>query len=147
MPKDTQDLFAELKALFATSGNWKQYRAAIAAATPPAVPYLGLSLQDLTFLETNRDTRVVDNVTLWGVDKAEKLHAVVAELQRFQSAPYQLKALPHLESYLLRGQVLTADEQDQLSFAIRPKNQDGASPRKVLWRKEFGSPRRELSSE
>jgi son of sevenless-like protein len=58
VPRDSQDIFAEVRALFATTGNFKAYRAAIAAAVPPAVPYLGLALQDLTFFETNKDTKV-----------------------------------------------------------------------------------------
>lgn len=146
LPADSQDVFTEIKGLFSTAGNWKLYRAAIAAAAPPALPYLGLALQDLTFHETKSSTRTVDARVLWNVDKGDRVAAVVAELQRFQEVPFNFKPLPAVEQYLLRGAVLSADEQDALSFALRPKNADSASPRKVAWRKEFGSPRREAES-
>lgn len=156
VPKDTLDVFAELQALFATSGNFKVYRAAIAACAPPALPYVGLSLQDLTFLETNKDTKVsfcgleslvfltrekvVATMTMVNLEKSERIGAIIQELHRFQTVPYVLRAMPAVQTYLLRGKSLASAEQDALSAQVRPKTAgDSNSPRKLVWKKEFGS--------
>ncbi len=148
VPRDSQELFAEIRALFATTGNWKAYRAAVAGCTPPAVPYLGLALQDLTFFETNKDTKVIATMTMVNLEKADRIAAVLQELRKFQLVPYALRAMPTVQNYLLRGQVLSADEQDARSYAIRPKTaatdgSGGTSPRRMVWKKEYGSPRRD----
>ena len=142
IPKDSQDTFAELKALFTTSGNFKAYRAAVSGAAAPAIPYLGLILQDLTFLETNKDSKMVGATSMVNLDKSEKILNVLSDLHRFQRASYALKPLPAVQQYLTSGTVLTSAEQDAKSFQIRPKGSGGESPRgKVVWKKEY-SPRR-----
>jgi son of sevenless-like protein len=136
-------VFSELQALFSTSGNFKTYRATIAACTPPALPYVGLSLQDLTFLETNKDTKVVATMTMVNLEKWERISAVLFELNRFQSVPFPLRSMPVVQTYLMRGKNLSSGEQDALSAVIRPKTmatdgQGGTTPRR-FWKKEFGS--------
>ncbi len=148
VPRDSQEIFAELRGLFATTGNFKAYRAAISACTAPAVPYLGLSLQDLTFLETNKDVKVIATMTMVNLEKSERINAVLSELQKFQAVQYALRPMPSVQSYVLRGRVLTAEEQDGHSYQVRPKTvatdgAGGSSPRRMVWKKEFGSPRRE----
>ncbi len=141
VPKDTLDVFAEMQAFFSISSNFKVYRAAISACVPPALPYVGLSLQDLTFLETNKDTKVVATMTMVNLEKSERISAVLQELHRFQTVPYLLRAMPAVQTYLLRGKSLGSSEQDALSAQIRPKTSanDGNSPRRLVWKKEFGS--------
>ena len=148
VPRDSQDMFAEIRSLFSTTGNWKAYRAAIAACAPPAVPYVGLALQDLTFFETNKDVKVIATMTMVNLEKADRIAAVLQELRKFQLVPYALRPMPTVQSYLLRGLVLSADEQDARSYTIRPKTAatdgvGGSSPRRVVWKKEYGSPRRD----
>jgi len=51
LPHKSWEWFEELTSLFNTSINWKAYREKLKSATPPCVPYLGLYLSDLTFIE------------------------------------------------------------------------------------------------
>jgi hypothetical protein len=87
-------------------------------------------------------------MTMVNLEKADRISAVLQELRKFQVVPYVLRPMPTVQSYLLRGAVLSADEQDARSYTIRPKTaatdgSGGSSPRRVVWKKEYGSPRRE----
>lgn len=53
----------EPRALIDSRGSFKNYRQAFAQTKPPCIPYIGLYLQDLTFLE-EQPTRLEDGVSI-----------------------------------------------------------------------------------
>jgi hypothetical protein len=56
IPRKQWDVFVQCDQLMQTKNNYKNYRDAVRAAAPPLVPYLGISLTDLTFAEDgNKD--------------------------------------------------------------------------------------------
>lgn len=91
VPKDSLEQFGELKALFVTSGNFKTYRNVVSTCEGPAIPYLGLMLQDLTFLEQNKNKKVINGISMCNLEKAEKIASVLADLNRFQALPYAFR--------------------------------------------------------
>lgn len=146
VPKDSMTIFNEIKEVFVTTTNWKNYRPLIAACSPPAIPYIGLYLQDLTFFEANKDVKVIATMTMVNVEKTDKIYnLIIAEVLKFQAVPYVLKPTASIQNYILRAKVLSRGEQDAESLLRRPKNvaESGQSPRKIMWKKEFASPRRE----
>ena len=79
-------------------------------------------------------------MTMVNLEKSERIGAIIQELHRFQTVPYVLRAMPAVQTYLLRGKSLASAEQDALSAQVRPKTAgDSNSPRKLVWKKEFGS--------
>ncbi|KAF8627382.1 hypothetical protein AX17_006197 [Amanita inopinata Kibby_2008] len=83
--------------------NYHEYRGKLRNTAPPAVPFLGLYLTDLTFCrEGNPSHRVSppnSNKTLLNFNKYHKLARIVQDMQRFQ-VPYNLKAIPEVQEYL-----------------------------------------------
>ncbi|EPQ26580.1 uncharacterized protein PFL1_06906 [Pseudozyma flocculosa PF-1] len=83
--------------------NYAGYRARLRSTEPPAVPFLGLFLTDLTFCyEGNAPTRpcpAAPDKKLLNFDKYVKISRIINEMQRFQ-APFNLVEVPEIQSYL-----------------------------------------------
>ncbi|TKY86674.1 hypothetical protein EX895_004314 [Sporisorium graminicola] len=83
--------------------NYAGYRARLRNTTPPAIPFLGLFLTDLTFChEGNAPTRPAPSnpeKKLLNFDKYIKISRIVGEVQRFQ-VPYNLVEVPEMQKFL-----------------------------------------------
>ncbi|CDW94929.1 hypothetical protein [Sporisorium scitamineum] len=83
--------------------NYAGYRARLRNTTPPAIPFLGLFLTDLTFChEGNAPTRPAPSnpeKKLLNFDKYIKISRIVGEVQRFQ-VPYHLVEVPEMQKFL-----------------------------------------------
>ncbi|KZV82274.1 ras GEF [Exidia glandulosa HHB12029] len=93
----------ELRKLADHARNFSEYRNRLKAARPPAVPFLGLYLTDMTFCRDGNPshrsppgdpTRRVINF-----NKYHKMTRIVQDMQRFQ-VPYALKSIPEIQAYL-----------------------------------------------
>ncbi|KZV73767.1 ras GEF [Peniophora sp. CONT] len=83
--------------------NYHEYRSRLRNTPPPAVPFLGLYLTDLTFCrEGNPSTRaspLAPDKKLINFNKYHKMARIVQDMQRFQ-VPYTLKEIPEVQAYL-----------------------------------------------
>ncbi|VDB86882.1 unnamed protein product [Peniophora sp. CBMAI 1063] len=83
--------------------NYHEYRSRLRNTPPPAVPFLGLYLTDLTFCrEGNPSTRaspLAPDKKLINFNKYHKMARIVQDMQRFQ-VPYTLKEIPEIQAYL-----------------------------------------------
>ncbi|GAM20108.1 hypothetical protein SAMD00019534_032830 [Acytostelium subglobosum LB1] len=59
LPRAYQNSFKQMSDFFSTNENWKLYRSAIKAREFPCLPYLGLFLQDINFLEDGNANNMV----------------------------------------------------------------------------------------
>ncbi|PWZ00756.1 ras GEF [Testicularia cyperi] len=86
--------------------NYAGYRARLRGTSPPAVPFLGLFLTDLTFChEGNAPTRPCPSKPdkkLLNFDKYVKISRIVGEVQRFQ-VPYNLVEVAEMQKFLQRA--------------------------------------------
>lgn len=79
MPKRFKESLKEMGELMEGHGNYSKYRAALNNARPPMLPYLGVCLRDLTFIEDGNDT-MVDG--LLNFDKMRLIRYVLRRLPR-----------------------------------------------------------------
>ncbi|GAK63349.1 Ras GEF [Moesziomyces antarcticus] len=86
--------------------NYAAYRARLRNTMPPAIPFLGLFLTDLTFChEGNAATRPCPSNAdkkLLNFDKYVKISRIVGEVQRFQ-VPYNLVEVKEMQKFLQRA--------------------------------------------
>ncbi|KAL6068111.1 hypothetical protein QOT17_008359 [Balamuthia mandrillaris] len=124
LPEKYLVLFARLEQLMENKQNYKNYREALKdtseAEAPGTVPYIGVYLRDLVFIEEGNPT-ILEN-GLINFEKLLMIAKTIVEVQRFQREAYQLEPCRSraLEHYIkkLRGE----DEKtlDTLSFACEP---------------------------
>ncbi|KAG2033780.1 ras guanine nucleotide exchange factor domain-containing protein [Suillus americanus] len=83
--------------------NYHQYRSRLRNIAPPAVPFLGLYLTDVTFCREGnpsyRESPSAPGKKLLNFNKYHKLARIVQDMQRFQ-VPYNLKKIPEVQEYL-----------------------------------------------
>ncbi|KAI1108524.1 ras guanine nucleotide exchange factor domain-containing protein [Nemania sp. NC0429] len=87
--------------------NKKLLRARLEAQVPPCLPYLGMFLTDLTFIDNgNPATKQLPGVGLSGqgmtvinFDKYRRTAKLISDLQRFQ-LPYKLTEIAHMQDWL-----------------------------------------------
>ncbi|KAH9936172.1 ras guanine nucleotide exchange factor domain-containing protein [Fomitopsis serialis] len=83
--------------------NYHEYRSRLRNTAPPAIPFLGLYLTDVTFCREGnpsfRPSPKSPDKKLLNFNKYHKLARIVQDMQRFQT-PYNLKQIPEVQEYL-----------------------------------------------
>ena len=90
-----------LQAIVEPSQNNKVLRARLQGHVPPCLPFLGMFLTDLTFVDIgNPATKTNDaGLSVVNFDKHTRTAKIIGELQRFQ-IPYRLSELPDLQEWI-----------------------------------------------
>jgi son of sevenless-like protein len=79
------------------------------------IPYLGVYLTDLTFIEDGNKDFINDS--LINFDKRRKIAQVIMEIQQYQATPYCLEEVPALRDFLLNLE--TFDENEAYSHSLQ----------------------------
>lgn len=120
--------------------NFAGYRQRLRSTLPPALPFVGLFLTDLTFChEGNAATRISPtdpSKRLMNFDKYVKMSRIIGDLQRFQ-VPYTLVEVPEVQQYLRNtldneqkgANPVTADDLYRRSLRLEPRNNQSISGR------------------
>jgi son of sevenless-like protein len=104
--------------------GFKTFRTAHKNLIPPCVPYIGLYLTDLTFIEEGSPQYIVrDGLKLINVDKLYKFSKVIDDLREKQQQPqYDLQIHPGLRMLLLNIHVdVSQEEMYQRSLELEPR--------------------------
>jgi len=89
-----------MKELVSTTANYKNLRGYLKKVEPPCVPYIGVYLQDLVFVEEgNSDYTLKHN--LINFEKRQLLANVIREVTKYQKVPYTFQVVPFLVNYLI----------------------------------------------
>jgi hypothetical protein len=95
-PKATETL-EELCKLMDTEGGSTVYRQTLENTLPPAIPYLGIFLTDLTFAEDgNPDTYM----GLINFRKSRTLYSIISRIHGLQQKGYNLQPVYQIQSFL-----------------------------------------------
>ena len=96
-------ILEQLKRATEHSRNYSEYRSKLRNAVPPALPFVGLFLTDLTFsFEGNpaeRPSPTDSGLRLINFDRYQKMAKIIQEQQRFQVA-YNLVEVHEIQAYL-----------------------------------------------
>ncbi|KAK3320503.1 ras guanine nucleotide exchange factor domain-containing protein [Cercophora scortea] len=107
-----REMLRTLQSIIDFNGNYKVLRARLHTHVPSCLPFLGMFLTDLTFVDVgNPAIRTSDTgLTVINFDKHTRTAKSIGELQRFQ-IPYRLTELPDLQEWLA-AQVERVREKD-----------------------------------
>ncbi|TFY59291.1 hypothetical protein EVJ58_g5868 [Rhodofomes roseus] len=116
--------------------NYNEYRSRLRNTAPPAIPFLGLYLTDVTFCREGnpsfRPSPKSPDKKLLNFNKYHKLARIVQDMQRFQ-LPYNLKQIPEVQEYLrdaFEKSARQGDLQDlyRRSLLVEPKHSTDTPP-------------------
>ena len=97
IPDEEKQIVDELDSEMKHESSYKRYRLASREAAPPIVPYIGIYLTDLTFIEDGNPS-VFDKNHI-NMTKYEKIAAVIAEFRSHQNR-YAFTPVPEIQDYL-----------------------------------------------
>ncbi len=105
-----------LEQLFMPRSNFKAYRDHVGTLRPPAMPYVGVYMSDLTFIEEgNPNTLKRDDFV--NFEKFRMTSRIINQILRFQKAPYALESNPMLDAFLRNPQPVLDDKVHFTTFA------------------------------
>ncbi|PWA00907.1 hypothetical protein BB558_003038 [Smittium angustum] len=82
--------FEFLKNFMSTTKNYQNYRETQMNMAPPAIPFIGLTLTDLTFIEDGNPDYYMDSKTMVNFAKYSRIADIIKPIQQFQLIPYSL---------------------------------------------------------
>ncbi|XP_053481541.1 rap guanine nucleotide exchange factor 1 isoform X1 [Ictalurus furcatus] len=118
--KQTSEGLEEYCTLIDSSSSFRAYRAALADVEPPCIPYLGLILQDLTFVHLGNPDFIEGKVNF---SKRWQQFNILDSMRRFQQVHYDLKHNDDIVSFFNDFSDHLAEEALwELSLKIKPRN-------------------------
>ncbi|GAM23882.1 hypothetical protein SAMD00019534_070570, partial [Acytostelium subglobosum LB1] len=115
-----REQFDEMERIVNMEGNFRQYRICLADAKGACIPFVGLYLMDLTFIDEGNPT-LVDGNLLNFVKKRIEANAVNKFLS-YRQTPYCFEPVPFIQDLLLNSPTLTESEQYERSSAIEKRH-------------------------
>ncbi|XP_035377293.1 rap guanine nucleotide exchange factor 1b isoform X5 [Electrophorus electricus] len=118
--KQTSEGLEEYCTLIDSSSSFRAYRAALAEVEPPCIPYLGLILQDLTFVHLGNPDLIDRKVNF---SKRWQQFNILDSMRRFQQVHYELRRNDDIVSFFNDFSDHLAEEALwELSLKIKPRN-------------------------
>jgi len=121
LPSKYKLLYNEMMELCKVEENYFPYKKLLLTQTPPLVPYLGVYLRDLTFLEVGNPTYLDDEKVKINYDKFRMIASVLLDFQKYQQIHYQFEENKQIQT-ALRYSMNTMDENElyEASCSIEP---------------------------
>ncbi|ORY93827.1 ras guanine nucleotide exchange factor domain-containing protein [Syncephalastrum racemosum] len=123
MSARTMGTLTGIRRLMGANKNFTEYRDIIHKVNPPCIPFLGIYLQDLTFIEDGNSNYLKKSNHLVNFAKRMKTAEVIRELQQYQSTPYLLQAVPDIQEFIKTHLQSSRDEETlyNLSLSLEPR--------------------------
>jgi len=106
--RDTEAM-VKFGSLLSSHMGYKNYRARVHTINPPLIPYLGIYLTDLTFIEEGNQDYIEGK--LINFKKREMTFNVISEMQQYQQEPYKFEVNDPLIAYLAELPIVESDQK------------------------------------
>ncbi|XP_063232631.1 ras-specific guanine nucleotide-releasing factor 2-like [Bacillus rossius redtenbacheri] len=118
--KTTKQTIEKLQAIVSSDGRFRSLRDALHRCDPPCIPYLGMYLTDLSFIEEGTPNFTGDG--LLNFSKMRMIAHVIREIRHFQQTPYKIDLNQKVINYLLDCNLLLDDDElYRMSLDIEPR--------------------------
>ena len=121
----TTQTLESMRKLMGSTKNFLEYRDTLHKADPPCIPFFGIYLTDLTFIEDGIPS-VIKKTQMINFSKRSKTAEVIRDIQQYQNAPYGLQSVSELQEYILRNMQSAGDvhEMYERSLAVEPRERE-----------------------
>nr|XP_015838148.1 PREDICTED: guanine nucleotide-releasing factor 2 isoform X5 [Tribolium castaneum] len=118
--KHVQEGLKEYCALIDSSSSFRAYRVALAETQPPCIPYIGLVLQDLTFVHIGNSNLLPDGTI--NFSKRWQQYNIVENMKKFKKGIYTFKKQERIIQFFQNfDDFIGEDAMWQLSESIKPR--------------------------
>ena len=111
-----------LKKMTQSDKNYANLRSHIKQCLPPVVPFIGLYLKDLTFLEDGNNTFLQNG--LINMDKCYMITNIIQSIQQYQKIGFDLEyaELPVFQEWLSNIELVDQNYIYERSLEVEPRN-------------------------
>ncbi|KAL6709095.1 cell division cycle-related protein [Coniothyrium glycines] len=122
-----------MRKLMGSTKNFAEYRDSLHRANPPCIPFFGVYLTDLTFIEDGIPS-LIKRTNLINFAKRAKTAEVIRDIQQYQNVPYPLQPVPELQDYILTNMQSAGDvhEMYEMSLAVEPREREDEKIARLL---------------
>jgi len=117
--------FNDIREIMSNSKSFHKYRNELNNVNPPCLPYLGVFLTDLTFIEDgNRDYLITTDgrTDIINFEKMRKVATVIEKIRIYQPVPYNFEKVPVIYDFIQHNLPHIEDTNAfELSRQIEPK--------------------------
>ncbi|XP_021111331.1 ras-specific guanine nucleotide-releasing factor 2 [Heterocephalus glaber] len=118
--KQTKAVMDKLQKTVSSEGRFKNLRETLKNCNPPAVPYLGMYLTDLAFIEEGTPNFTEEGLV--NFSKMRMISHIIREIRQFQQTSYRIDHQPKVTQYLLdKALIIDEDTLYGLSLKIEPR--------------------------
>uniref|UniRef100_A0A665SZR0 Ras protein-specific guanine nucleotide-releasing factor 2b n=1 Tax=Echeneis naucrates TaxID=173247 RepID=A0A665SZR0_ECHNA len=118
--KQTKALMDKLQKTVSSEGRFKNLRETLKNCNPPCVPYLGMYLTDLAFIEEGTPNFTEEGLV--NFSKMRMISHIIREIRQFQQTPYRIEHQVKVTQYLMdKTLIMDEDTLYDLSLKIEPR--------------------------
>ncbi|KAI8902868.1 ras guanine nucleotide exchange factor domain-containing protein [Globomyces pollinis-pini] len=123
-----REAYKELQEIVSPKFQYANYRKCLKQLEPPAIPFLGVFLTDLTFCDLGNPDFLPESHFI-NFDKRRKVYSLIKEIQKYQLTPYALIPVPQIQDFLKKlGDpeklcLMSEDELYSKSLEVEPKEE------------------------
>ena len=119
LSKKVMASYDSLKEILSSNQSYKATRDHLKKCEGACIPYLGMYLTDLTFIEDGNPDKTGD---LHNFAKRIFVSNVIQEIQQYQQTPYNIRAVPAIQEFLQNFENnITSEQAYQRSLEIIPR--------------------------
>lgn len=119
-PKYLQAL-EEMNKLMSPENSYQAYRKVLANTKPPCIPYIGIYLRDLTYIESTPFIKNRNGEHEIRFNKSLRLYGVIEMIKNYQDSSYIFPSVKPLNRMLHEMPIMTDEECFERSLLIEPK--------------------------
>ena len=110
--------YDELNKYISRDFNFRAIRTALKNVKPPCIPYIGLYLTDLTFIEEGNPKYINNKINF---ARCRRFAEVIRDMQTYQNTRYALLPFPELQELILGIEILTEEEMYAQSLKVEAR--------------------------
>lgn len=132
-------LFENMRTLLAPTRNFTKYRETLRKLNPPCVPFLGVYLTDLTFIEDGNTDKLRNDDRLINISKRQMTAEKIQEIMIYQSTPYNLTPVPGIQKFIEENliEARSDDELFEQSLRLEPREREDEKIARLLQESGF----------
>ncbi|XP_028160264.1 ras-specific guanine nucleotide-releasing factor 2-like [Ostrinia furnacalis] len=124
--RTSKQTIERMQTIISSECRFRILRDALHRCDPPCIPYLGMYLSDLSFIEEGTSNYTPDG--LLNFSKMRMIAHVIREIRNFQQTPYKIDHIPKVCEFLLdRSLVIAEERQYTLSLELEPRAARGST--------------------